>query len=398
MTVNLSPLGGAAQQFFDNNGVILSGGKIYTYTAGTTTPATTYTSSTGGTAHANPIVLDSAGRVPGGEIWLDNAVSYKFVLSTSVDVILGTYDNLSGSAAAIDFYGPNGASNVGKLGGGTVQDFIDQPTPDSMIVGNCTEISAAVPGDPLSAILFRAVSAGRRGEIQVSPNDGVGGATKDAFAGGETTIYGYDLQGPLGAANNIAATFRAARNAGTVVSFDIATFAPGSTADVPTRFLNEAKGYTVEISASTGKLNALQGIRAGDAIGGFSPSNNVPLFAAAGDQPAYDWEERTANGVTLLYNWRARLVGGNWSLYNITAGTVPFQITGAGRVLAPYVDTKIITGGNYTPNLWMDSADGQIYRTGWSKVTANANATDLASAISLVNQIKATLIAYGIMQ
>jgi hypothetical protein len=38
MSVTPSPIGGFAAQFFDNNGVILSGGKIYTYAAGTTTP------------------------------------------------------------------------------------------------------------------------------------------------------------------------------------------------------------------------------------------------------------------------------------------------------------------------------------------------------------------------
>lgn len=96
MSVFLSPLGGAAAQFFDNNGVILSGGKIYTYAAGTTTPQTTYTSSSGATAHANPIVLDSAGRVPGGEIWLTNGLVYKFTIETSAAVLLGTYDNVSG--------------------------------------------------------------------------------------------------------------------------------------------------------------------------------------------------------------------------------------------------------------------------------------------------------------
>lgn len=94
--VALSSLGGAAAQFLDNNGVILSGGKIYTYAAGTTTPQATYTSSSGATPHTNPIVLDSAGRVPGGEIWLTNGVTYKFVIETSLGVLLGTYDNLSG--------------------------------------------------------------------------------------------------------------------------------------------------------------------------------------------------------------------------------------------------------------------------------------------------------------
>jgi hypothetical protein len=94
--VSLSIFGGVGAQFFDNNGVILTGGKIFTYEAGTTTPLATYTSSTGNTAHTNPIILDAAGRVPGGEIW--NALRlYKFVLKTSTDVTLATYDNVGSS-------------------------------------------------------------------------------------------------------------------------------------------------------------------------------------------------------------------------------------------------------------------------------------------------------------
>jgi len=96
MAVNLSPVGGVAAQFFDNNGVILSGGKIYTYSAGTTTNAATYTSSAGTTAHTNPIILDSAGRVPSGEIWLTDGTQYKFVIKNASDVLIGTYDNIVG--------------------------------------------------------------------------------------------------------------------------------------------------------------------------------------------------------------------------------------------------------------------------------------------------------------
>lgn len=96
MSVNLSPVGGVAQQFFDNNGQPLSGGKIYTYASGTTTPQTTYTSAAGVTAHANPIILNSAGRVPSGEIWLTGGTAYKFIIYTSVDVLIGSYDNISG--------------------------------------------------------------------------------------------------------------------------------------------------------------------------------------------------------------------------------------------------------------------------------------------------------------
>ena len=96
MAVLLSPVGGVAGQFFDNNGAPLSGGKMYTYVAGTTTPQATYTSAAGSTAHSNPIILDSGGRVPGGEIWLTDGLQYKFVLKTSTDVLIGTYDNIVG--------------------------------------------------------------------------------------------------------------------------------------------------------------------------------------------------------------------------------------------------------------------------------------------------------------
>jgi hypothetical protein len=96
MSVTPSPIGGFAAQFFDNNGVILSGGKIYTYAAGTTTPQASYTSAAGVTPHANPIILDSAGRVPGGEIWLTDGLVYKFVIETAASILIGTYDNITG--------------------------------------------------------------------------------------------------------------------------------------------------------------------------------------------------------------------------------------------------------------------------------------------------------------
>jgi len=94
MAVNLSPVGNS-QQFFDNNGIPLSGGLIYTYQAGSSTPLATYTDVNGTTANANPIVLDSSGRLA-NEVWLTYGYNYKFVLKTSAAVTLGTYDNLYG--------------------------------------------------------------------------------------------------------------------------------------------------------------------------------------------------------------------------------------------------------------------------------------------------------------
>lgn len=97
MAVLLSPFAGSGAQFFDNNGVPLAGGKIYSYAAGTTTPQVTYTAQSPIVARTNPIILDSAGRLPsGGELWLAEGLYYKFIVKTSADVTLATYDNIIG--------------------------------------------------------------------------------------------------------------------------------------------------------------------------------------------------------------------------------------------------------------------------------------------------------------
>jgi hypothetical protein len=96
MSVSLSPFYGVGGQLFNNNGDPLAGGKINTYLAGTTTNEATYTTSAGNIAHTNPIILDGAGRVPSGEIWLLFNTAYKFVVKDSNDVLIGTFDNVGG--------------------------------------------------------------------------------------------------------------------------------------------------------------------------------------------------------------------------------------------------------------------------------------------------------------
>jgi hypothetical protein len=85
---NISPV--PFLQFIDANGNPLSGGKLYTYVAGTTTPLATYTTNAGNIANTNPVILDAAGRA---SVWL-GAGSYKFVLKDSSDVLIYTTDNI----------------------------------------------------------------------------------------------------------------------------------------------------------------------------------------------------------------------------------------------------------------------------------------------------------------
>jgi hypothetical protein len=93
--MNLPPV--LRQRYFDANGNPLAGGMLYSYQAGTTTPQNTYTDQGGGTANANPVVLDANGEA---SVWLDPSLSYKFVLKNSSDVTQWTVDNVVGVLTA----------------------------------------------------------------------------------------------------------------------------------------------------------------------------------------------------------------------------------------------------------------------------------------------------------
>ena len=157
MAVFLSPVGGAAAQFFTNSGVILSGGKLYSYAAGTTTPQATFTSSSGNTNHTNPIILDSAGRVPGGEIWLSSS-SYKFVLNTSTDVLIATYDNIRGvGATSVTNYTGNGSTVAYAVTRNVLDVYINgvyQNRNTYAVSGATLTFSQAPPLTSLIEILF----------------------------------------------------------------------------------------------------------------------------------------------------------------------------------------------------------------------------------------------------
>lgn len=161
MAVILSPLAGAGWQFFDNSGLPLAGGLLYTYAAGTTTPLATYSNSGGGTANANPIVLDSAGRVS-GEVWLTTGSSYKFVLKTSAGVTIWTNDNIAGVPAS---------SQTSLRINGTTSGYVDLQT---------------VPVAGANTITFPAAT----GTVLLNPNT--------AFTGTSTFEYitaTYDISG-----------------------------------------------------------------------------------------------------------------------------------------------------------------------------------------------------------
>jgi microcystin-dependent protein len=100
------------QQYTDNNGVLLVGGQLFVYAAGTTTKQAAFTDASGATALPDPIVLNVRGEVAPSAtgtscgLWLDPTLAYKLVLAPANDTDpptnpFWTIDNLVSPQSAI---------------------------------------------------------------------------------------------------------------------------------------------------------------------------------------------------------------------------------------------------------------------------------------------------------
>lgn len=218
---------GIGAQFLDNNGNILSGGKIYSYYAGTTTPISTYTTQAAVQAHPNPIILDAAGRVPsGGEIWLKEGDTeyYKFILKTSDDIVLGTYDYVPGTYEGLDlpnttdptkgdaligFRQSNAAGNLPNAVGRTVHDKLQEIVSfkDFGAVGDGITNDATAIQNAINAMSSGGVIDGQNLTykvtsklINIASNTTIQNATFDFssyFTGGNLIEFGGSLGAPV---------------------------------------------------------------------------------------------------------------------------------------------------------------------------------------------------------
>lgn len=95
----------------DSNGDPISGAKLYTYEAQTTTPLTTYTDAAGTIAATNPLVADANGRIPTHHLTVGSKI--KFVLTDANDVQIWTLDN----------FDPPAGGSIGNEAASTPEDY-----------------------------------------------------------------------------------------------------------------------------------------------------------------------------------------------------------------------------------------------------------------------------------
>jgi hypothetical protein len=131
--VSVAPSPVPEMQFFDANGNPLSGGRVFTYLAGTTTQENTYTDASGTSQNSDPIILDAAGFPANGTvrtgIFLANK-SYKFVAQDQFGVIQWTADNVTGYLGLLNL------SNIWSFGQTFQQPIAIVASDNQILFGN----------------------------------------------------------------------------------------------------------------------------------------------------------------------------------------------------------------------------------------------------------------------
>jgi hypothetical protein len=311
----LSPVGGAGAQFFDNNGNPLSGGKLYTYAAGTTTPLTTWTTPAGTVANTNPIILDSAGRPP-QEIWLSVLYTYKFQLKTSADVLIATYDNIPGlPQPAVT----NNASTIYYEQGNTV-------TAGSFVIGRTYMIATLGTTD------FTAIGATANSVGQIFVATGVGSGTGTAYNSQtvqaklqqtiSVTDFGATGDGTTNDTAAIQAAIIAAKNDGVPgVSVGVSLYFPAGIYAItgliiyPFQHLIFDPGAVLKMTASG------IAIRTSSVQAQVAPTGNITRVLI--DNPRIDMNNQTGFG--LLLECCTNAVVNNAQITNVAAATFQYS-------------------------------------------------------------------------
>lgn len=173
----------AIQQWFDNNGDPLAGGKLYFYLTGTDTPSPAYADHTLLTPLANPLLLDAAGRAP--QHFLD-ALTYKEVLKTAQDVTVWTADPVTTPGALRNTQATIAVS-------GTQHNL---PVPPGLITfvtfTNTTALTVTgfAGGTPGQMLVLRAGQAGQVNLAHASGGSAVGNQLYNFVSSGYSSLFG----------------------------------------------------------------------------------------------------------------------------------------------------------------------------------------------------------------
>ena len=372
-------LGNPRFQATDTNGLPLAGGLLYTYTAGTSLPAPTYSDPLGVTANTNPVVLDSYG----GAI-VRGIGSYKFILKSPAGATLWSMDYIF-MANLQDVIPADAALSAGRASVSATQAAASAVTSGNL----ATSASASAVAAAASAITSgnHATSAAASA---VAASSSAGTATTQAgiattqagIAAGQastaTTQAGIAAtQAGLAAASEtnaaasaVTAAAQAAKLSGTsttslaiAVASNTFTTQSGKSFDVGT-FLNITSDASPTTTAMYGQVTAYSGtsltVNVTDILGSGTHTDWTIHAAGAGPKGASGTgvgdmlKSENLSGLANYVTARANLGLGNAATKSVgsSAGTVcagdDTRLTG---IPTGEFRNKII-GGDFTINPW----------------------------------------------
>lgn len=187
-------------QYLSNAGTVLSSGKICTFSAGTNTPLTSYTSPTAGASNTNPVVLDASGR---GAIFLTNGVGYKIILYAAggdsncpnSGTTIWTRDNIMVGNPGTVAPGTGTANRVAKyitsttMDDGSIQDLYSGESmriqaDNTVSIGTTSDVAVGLHVYTAESIVFRGETTTGTSTLNLSGTSGLMGMLSASVSGG----------------------------------------------------------------------------------------------------------------------------------------------------------------------------------------------------------------------
>lgn len=231
-------------QFFDNNGVPLSGGKLYTYDAGTNDPRLTWTTSSQSVENTNPVILSSRGEA---NVFLSGV--YRFILTDSDDSQIWEVDNI---ADLLNDIGSQLVTATGSTYARSLEDrFADVVTPknwqDLVVAGDWEPaINAAIDACPEGGTVWLDGTRVIGDTLVVSTNnitiEGPAVLTAKAATNFEYMIYGTGLTG-VTVKNLTLDANKANRSTGQSIRFMGACFVSSTDCGFVNTTVKNARGF-----------------------------------------------------------------------------------------------------------------------------------------------------------
>lgn len=404
----LSPVFGSGVQLFTDAGLVLAGGFITVYVAGTTTKTPTYTDPTMITQNSNPLVLDAYGRLL-TQIFLDPNVTYKFVVTDSGGNPIGvSYDNVVGISPPVT----TSQSTNQWIATGLTPTYIS--TTQFSVAGDQTAVfpigtrtKSVVTSNTIYSTVTAVSYASSTTTVTVGNDSGtlnsglsavsvgiLSASTRsiDAYAVAYTpaltypaATVGYYIQNATWVPSGLTATYVSATTF-TFVGDQTATCVAGRRVKFT---LNTGSFYGTIVTATYGAPNTTV-VLVADSTGLDNTLSAVylgaPLLASTNiDSGQITWNQTITYGTGSLGRKVSKLRG----LETASVTTGAFVAADAGKCV-------YATGGVTVPNATMSAEDSVvIINTTASPITITATITTLRQA-GTTNTGNRTLAAYGI--